>query len=405
MPKYFYQAKTLNGEPKAGSKEAKNERELARILRQEGCLLISASLGKTRKALRLPFSIPFLDRVSLTSKLMFTRNLRVLVSAGVSLPRSLKILSDQSKSKSLSKILLKIREEIIRGKSFSEALKEYENVFSELFVSMIRVGEETGTMENVLEVLGRQMEKDHQLRSKIKGAMVYPAVIIVAMAGIGTLMLIIVVPKLSEVFEEMGAELPLTTRAIIKFGNLLAEFWYTLPVIVIGVIFLFRFLLKTKIGKRTYDTIVLKIPIINTIVIKTNSAYTIRTLSSLIAAGVPIVRSLEIVSNSLTNVHYKKAIAETAEKVRKGAKLGESLEAYRNIYPDLVIQMMQVGEETGETSEILKKLSDFFEEEVTNATKNLSAVIEPFLMLLIGGAVAFFAISMIQPIYGLMQTL
>jgi len=405
MPKYFYQAKTLEGEPKKGAMEAKDEHDLAKILRREGCLLISASLGRKRKSLKLPFSIPFLNGVSLTSKLMFTRNLKVLISAGISLPRSLKILSNQSKSKNLSTVLLKVREEIIKGRSFSEALEDHVDIFSELFVSMIRVGEETGTMEDILQVLNNQMEKDYQLRSKIKGAMVYPLVIVAAMVGIGTLMLIIVIPKLSEVFEEMGAELPLTTRIIIKFGNFLADFWFILPFVVVGLVFLFRYLLKTRLGKLVYDTMALRTPLLNGIVIKTNSAYTIRTLSSLIAAGVPIVRSLEITSNSLTNIYYKRAMAHVAEEVRKGAKLGESLEAYKNIYPDLVIQMMQVGEETGETSEILKKLAEFFEEEVINATKNLSAIIEPILMLLIGGAVAFFAISMIQPIYGLMQTL
>ena len=154
MPKYSYQAKTLEGKPNTGSMEAKNEHELARILRQEGSVLISANLIKKRKNLKLPFSIPFINGVSLTSKLMFTRNLKVLISAGVSLPRSLKILSDQSKSKNLSKILLKIREEIIRGRPFSETLEDYTNVFSELFISMIKVGEETGTMEDTLQALG-----------------------------------------------------------------------------------------------------------------------------------------------------------------------------------------------------------------------------------------------------------
>jgi type IV pilus assembly protein PilC len=405
MPNYFYQAKTLNGEPKSGTIEAKDEQDLARILRKEGSLLIKAEAEEEEKKKGFSFSIPFLSRVSLSDKLMFVRNLRVMVSAGVSLPRSLKILSDQTKSKKFKNTLLAVREDVIKGQSFSDSLNKHGGIFSELFVSMIKVGEETGTIEDVLGVLSRQIEKDYQLRSRIKSAMVYPAVIIIAMAVIGTLMLILVIPKLANVFEDMGVVLPLTTRIVIAIGSFMAQFWYALPLIAAALTFGIRFILKTKQGKRFVDTMALKTPLISPITKKTNSAYTIRTLSSLIKAGVPIVRSLEIVSNSLTNSYYKKATEECSEKVRKGAKLAEALSDHKDIYPNLVIQMIEVGEETGETSEILDKLSDFFEEEVTNATKNISAVIEPILMLLIGAAVAFFAISMIQPIYGMIQTL
>ena len=405
MPKYFYQAKTLEGIPKSGIIEAKDDQDLARILRKEGCLLIKAETEKEKKKFSIPFIIPFFGKVSLSDKLMFTRNLRVMVAAGVSLPRSLKILSEQSKSKKFKKALLATRDDVIKGQSFSDALAKHASIFSELFISMIKVGEETGTMEDVLGVLSRQMEKDYQLRSKIKSAMVYPAVIILAMVGIGTLMLIVVIPKLADVFRDLGVDLPLTTRIVIAVGTFMADFWYTLPVIVAVFIFASRFFLKTKYGKIFINTIALKTPLISPITKKTNAAYTIRTLSSLIKAGVPIVRSLEIVSNSLTNIYYKKAIKDCSERVRKGAKLAEVLSNYKNIYPNLVIQMIEVGEETGETSDILEKLADFFEEEVTNATRNISAVIEPILMLLIGAVVAFFAISMIQPIYGMIQTL
>ena len=404
MPKYFYQAKTLKGDPRSGVLEAKDEQDLAAILRKEGCLLVKVETEKEKKKFRIPFAIPF-KKVSLSDKLMFTRNLRVMIAAGVSLPRSLKILSEQSKNKRFKKALLTARDDIIKGQPFSEALAKHTNIFSELFVSMIKVGEETGTIEEVLGVLSRQIEKDYQLRSRIKSAMVYPAVIILAMAGIGTLMLIVVIPKLSDVFGDLGVDLPLTTKVVISIGSFMAEFWYALPLIVIVFFLLARFFLKTKYGKILINTISLKTPLISPITKKTNAAYTIRTLSSLIKAGVPIVRSLEIVSNSLTNIYYKKAMEECSEKVKKGAKLAEVLSAYKNIYPNLVIQMVEVGEETGETSEILEKLAEFFEEEVTNATKNISAVIEPILMLLIGAAVAFFAISMIQPIYGMIQTL
>jgi type IV pilus assembly protein PilC len=349
--------------------------------------------------------IPFIGGVSLTSKLMFARNLKVMVSAGITLPRALSILGEQSKSGRLKRVLAVIKEKIMAGTTFSSALEEYPDVFSELFVSMIRVGEETGALEDVLVVLIRHMEKDHELRSRIKSAMIYPCVIIFAMLIIGFVMLVFVIPKLTAAFKEMNVELPVTTKITIALGDFATNFWYLLPVILIALFFLFRTLLATKVGKTIFGSFVIKIPIIGKIARETNSAYTTRTLSSLISAGVPIVRSLEIVSSSLSNVCYRNALTEVSEEVRKGAKFSEAMAKHKNIYPIIIIQMIEVGGETGETAEILKKLADFFEEEVLNATRNLSTIIEPLLMLVIGAVVAFFAISMIQPIYGMMNTL
>lgn len=408
MPRYNYIAKTLEGEPRSGTLEAKSEHELARILRKEGSILIRAvSEEEIKRAAGgwRPITIPFFGWVSLTEKIMFARNLRVMIAAGVSLPRTLRILANQTKNKKFRKTLLEIREEIIKGKTFSGSLSRYPNIFSELFISMVKVGEETGTLEEVLRVLTQQMEKEHEVKSKIKGAMIYPAVIVFAMTCIGILMLIVVVPKLATVFSELEVELPLSTRIVIVTGTFLSKFWYLLLIALLISLFLLKVALKTKAGKLIVDTFVLKVPIITPIIKKTYSAHTVRTLSSLIAAGVPIVRSLKIVSGALGNVYYKKAISEAAEEVKKGAKLAGVLKRYENIYPTLVIQMIEVGEETGKTSDILEKLAEFFEEEVANATKNLSAVIEPVLMLIVGAVVGFFAISMIQPMYSMMETL
>ena len=203
MPNYNYFAKSFKGEIKSGTLEVKNEKELARLLRQEGYVLISVNL-ETKKR-KLEISLPFLKQsVSLTDKMMFTRNLQVMVSAGISLPRAIRTLSLQTKNKRFQQILLEIVEEINKGKSLSDALVKYPDAFSELFQSMIKVGEESGTLEEVLKVLTRQMERDYDLKSKIKGALIYPAVIICAMIGIGILMLIMVVPKLAATFEELG---------------------------------------------------------------------------------------------------------------------------------------------------------------------------------------------------------
>ena len=403
MPNYFYTTKTLKGETKTGTLEAKNKRELARILRREGYLLISASPEEEKvKKRKFELNISTITGVSLTEKMMFTRNLQMMIRAGLPLPRTLRILALQSKNKKFKNALLEIAEEITRGKSFSESLAKYPDIFSELFQNMVKIGEEAGTLEEVLKTLTQQMEREHDLKTKIKGAMIYPAVIICAMIGIGILMLVMVVPKLAETFEELAIELPLTTKLVIGLGAFLAEKWYLVILIIIILFFLLRAVLKVKKGKRAMDLLTLKIPIVSPIVRKTNSAYTARNLSSLIASGVPIVRSLEIVSEALGNIYFKEAMAEAAEKVRKGEKLSDALKPYQNIYPPIIVQMIEVGEETGQTSDVLAKLADFFEEEAGTAAKNLATAIEPLLMIVIGAAVGFFAISMIQPMYGML---
>jgi len=401
MPKYFYQAKSLKGEERSGTAEAKDTHQLARTLKDQGFILIKAE-PKEFEERKFRFSLPFFGGVSLTEKMMFTRNLQVMIAAGLSLPKSLETLSAQTKNKKFKKALFEIKEEITKGENFSESLKKYPEIFSELFQSMIKVGEESGTMEQVLEVLTRQMERENELKSKIKGALMYPAVIIFAMIAIGILMLIMVVPKLAETFEELEIELPLTTQVVIFLGTSLAEKWFIIIPVTFLIFFLFWLSLKTERVKRIMDNLFLKFPIISPLIKKTNSAYTVRTLGSLIAGGVPIVRSLKIVSETLGNIYYKNAILEAAEKVKKGERLSESLAVYQDIYPPIVFQMIKVGEETGETSKILQKLADFFEEEVGNATKNITSIIEPILMLIIGAVIGFFAISMVQPMYSML---
>lgn len=401
MPRYFYTAKTFQGETRTGTLEVKDTHQLARVLREQGLILIKAKQEEKLEKGRFGISFSFRGP-SLSEKMFFTKNLQVMISAGLPLPRALETLSTQTKSKKFKKAILDIKEEIIKGKSFSAALAKHPNIFSELFQNMVKVGEEGGKLEEVLKTLTLQMERENNLKQRVTGALLYPAVIICAMIGIGILMLVMVVPQLAETFKELETELPLTTRIVIGLGDFLVKKWYFVILILISLFFLFWQTARTKKGKKIIDKLFLKTPIISQIIKKTNSAYTVRNLSSLIAAGVPIVRSLEITSTTLGNIYYKAAIVKAIEIVRKGGKLSEALEPYQSIYSPIVIQMIAVGEETGETSDILAKLADFFEEEVATSTKNLASVIEPVLMLLIGGAVGFFAISMVQPMYSML---
>ncbi len=403
MPSYSYLAKSYNGETKSGVLEAKDKHELVKALHQEGFVLIEANLEEKKKLKNIKINIPFLNRVKLSDKILFTRNLRVMISAGVSLSRSLRILALQSRNEKFASVLTEITKKISKGKGFAEALSCHPDVFSDLFFSMVKVGEESGTLEEVLDNLTCQMEREQTLRSNVIGALIYPAVIVVAMTAIGFLMLIMIVPQLAATFEDMGADLPVTTQFIINFGNFLAAKWYLFILGMILFSWIFQIFLKTARGKKMMSAFLLKIPVISTLVKKINSAYIVRTLSSLTASGVPIIRSLEIISDATANFYFKESIIQSMKKVEKGTKLSEALKPYQNLYPFMVIQMLEVGEESGQTSEVLAKLADFFEEEVAMTTRNLSAVIEPALMLVVGGAVGFFAISMIQPMYSMLQ--
>ena len=401
MPLYSYSAVSQQGEKILGEETAKDEKELARTLYERGLILTFAK-NKERKQ---SFSLPDLFGVSVADKLIFIRNLKVMVVAGVPLPRALEVLCEQAKNPKLRKALKEIQEKILKGNTLSGAIAGYPKIFSDLFVNMIRVGEESGTLENVLSQLHLQLEKQHQLQSKIMGALTYPVVIMVAMVGIGILMLVMVVPNLAKTFNDLGAQLPVTTRFIIGLGNFLTKRWYVaLGLFVVLAIGFFQ-MLRSKMGKSFFDTAMLRFPIVSGISHKTNSATMLRTLSSLIASGVPIVRALEITSHVLGNSHYQKTLEKAAEEVKKGAKLSDSLRSYKTLYPALVIQMMEVGEETGQTAEVLAKLAEFFEDEVSQITQNLASIIEPMLMLVIGAVVGFFAISMIQPMYSVLGSI
>jgi type IV pilus assembly protein PilC len=403
MPQYKYTAKTLKGEDQTGLLEAKNERELAVSLKDQDLILISARLSVEKKSFK--FNIPFINKVPLTQKLMMTRNLQVMISAGIALPRCIKTLSSQTKSKPFKKALSAIEEDVLKGDSFSQAIKKHPKIFSDLYYSMIKVGEQTGGLDKALESLAFHLERTHKLRSKIQGALMYPVIVVGAMLLIGAVMLIKVVPQLSMALATLNVELPKLTKIVMGLGNFFAKKWYILLLAMIIISVTFMAVSKREKGKRMIHKILLRVPFVGNLIKKINTAYAARTLGSLISGGVPIVEALEISADSLGNYFYAQSLRFAAQEVKKGKKISDSIAQFPKLYPPLFIQMLQVGEETGKTSEILAKLSDFLEEEVTNITQNLSSIIEPVLLLIIGGVIAFFAISMMQPIYSMMGSL
>ncbi len=406
MAKIFYTAKNYSGKTKSGEMNVKNERELADQLRADGFVLTSFKELETDK--RNKAKVKLLDRfntISLTDKLMFTRNLSVMISSGVSLSKAIKNISFQTKRKKFATILNEIYDEIQAGNSFADGLAKYPGIFDDLFVNMIRVGETSGNLEEVLNILALQLEKEHELVSKVKGAMVYPAVIIVAMIGIAILMLTYILPKMMSVFTDMKVQLPASTMVIVSISNALRYHGILIASSFIFLIIFLKFFLTTVTGKKIVSFLAIKTPLVKNIVIKVNCARFARVYSSLLRSGVSAVESLKIISQTLTNYYYKSAIEDSVKQIQKGVNLSKAIAKKPKIFPVLLVQMVQVGEETGKTEVVLLKLAEFYEGEVSQISKNMSSIIEPVLMILIGSAVGFFAVSMLQPMYSIMDNI
>ncbi len=404
MPNYFYIAKTFEGQTQTGVLNAKDESQLAQALKSQGMVLIKSSLEAKKEKFNLNMSIPFLG-VSSTQKIMMVKNMGVMFSTGLSLVKIIDILSIQAKGKILKSALIDIKEKINKGENLSDALTRYPNIFSDLFVNMIKGGEESGTLDGIFQVLSLQLSKEHELKSKIRNAMTYPAIILMVMFVIGGIVITIVLPNLNIFFSTLNVEIPIYTKILLWTGVFLSENWYLLIVVPFFLFVSIFLIIRTKIGKRFLDTILLKTPLISSIVKKNNSAFFVRSLSSLTASGVSLTRSLEITSKTVGNHYFKDAIIEAEKKIKKGEKLSSALRPYQNIFPFGVIEMIEVGEETGKTSEILKKLAEFYEQEAVSAIERLSILIEPILIILLGLAVGFFAFSIIEPMYSSLQSI
>lgn len=404
MPNYFYTAKSFNGQTETGILNAKDERKLAQSLRNQNMVLIKAVPEEKTLKSKFSFSLPFLGPSS-NEKIIMVRNLGVMFATGLSLVKSFDILSKQAKNKKLRDALMGIKTRINKGENLSDALEKYPKIFSELFVNMIRVGEESGTLEEIFQILALQLDKEHELKSKINNAMIYPCIILIVMLIIGGIIITFVLPSLNIFFTSLNVDIPIYTRILLYLGNFLSKNWYLL-ILVPFLLFISIFLIiKTRNGKRILDSLLLRLPMISLIVKKNNSAFLVRSLSSLIASGVSLVRSLEITSKTLNNYYFKEALLDAGKRIKKGENLSSALKPYKNIFPFGVIEMMEVGEETGKTSAILKKLADFYEQEAANAVEKLAILIEPALIILLGLAVGFFAFSIIGPMYSSLQSI
>lgn len=402
MPLYKYKY-IKEGKETEETKEFPDKASLYLAVRANRGSIISVKEAKSKK---YSFSFSFGRKIKPQEQITFAKNLAVMIDAGISVSRALSILEKQSKNKRLVVLFESISASINKGESLSKSLEAHGDVFGGLFVAMVRAGEESGKLSYSLKIIASQLEKAHSLSKKIKGAMIYPSVIVSVMIVIGIILMIYMVPTLTETFIGLNISLPLPTRVIIAISNFLRANVFvtfgTLLALVFGIITG----LKTKKGQDMLDYSVLHTPMIKNLAKEINSARTARTLASLISSGVDIVSALYITNAVLQNHYFKNLLGDAAKQVEVGELLSSSLSNENgNLYPVFVGEMLAVGEETGKMTEMLENIADYYEAEVDQKTKDLSTVIEPFLMVLIGIAVGIFAIAMMLPTYSLVDAI
>ncbi len=403
--KFSYKARASNGSVSVGEVEARDRVEAINTIREMGVtpMLVTQKMGGLLSGLG---SISFgSGSVKLSEKILFTKYLSGILKAGLSLSRALQVLSRQSKNKYLKKIVEPLSETIDKGGTFSDGLAKYPKVFSALFVSMVRAGEESGGMPNALTEIGINLEKSYALNKKVKSAMMYPSIILAAIVLIGILMFAYVVPVLTKTFKELGTTLPSSTRLVIGLSDLIANHLVLLLLGIVVLVFLGVMAFRLPRTKRMIDWTVVRLPVIGTIVKEMNAARTTRTMASLLGSGVNIGRAISITKEVLQNVYYKKVMEDIEKVIEKGAPMSGVFKAETKLYPIMVGEMIEVGEETGKLGSMLLDVALFYEGEVDAKTKDLSTIIEPVLMIFIGAAVGFFAVSMLSPMYSIMDSI
>jgi type IV pilus assembly protein PilC len=398
MPKYSYTARNEEGFEKTGEMLTNSKKELAYMLRQQGLLLTGAEIAVKKNRLQL-----FSARVSIVEKIIFTRNLYLMIKAGLSILRALDILIKQTTKKSFKKIIVEIKGKIEKGSMLADSLQAYPKVFSPFYISMVKMGELSGQLEKVLNELANQMKKDRDLSVKVRSALMYPSVVLLTMVTVGVVMIIFVLPQLTAIFSDFDVELPITTRILIGFSGFIQSRGILVGIGVMALacgLFIFS---RTKDGKKITHAFNVKMFILGPIIKKINVARFARNMSTLLRSGIPITKALQITHDVLGNIYYKKVMKDAVDKIKKGIKVVDILEKEKGLFPPLVTQMIMVGEETGSLDEILNEIADFYEKEVTETMNNLSSILEPVLMVILGTAVGVVAVSVISPIYSLME--
>lgn len=401
MAKFSYTALDKTDSYLRGAIEAGNARQATATLEREGFFVINVREDRTRK-------MTVLDRlfraVTARDLIFLTRNLATMLDAGMALDYALKVTAEQTTNMKFQTVLHDLHQRTVAGQLLHVSLARYPRFFSPFFVGLIKVGEQSGKLDQVLAYLLEQQERDEELRTKARGAMIYPSIIVVALLIMVVMMMLLVIPKITDVLQQYNVELPLTTRILIATSRFLINFWFIVFPGLLGLGALIRYWVRRPRGKRWWDMVTLRLPRVGVIIQEYNLARFARAMSALLQSGIAIDRALTIASEVTTNTHYRESVTSATAIVQKGVPLSDVLKGKPKLYPPLTIRMVEVGEKTGKLDDMVTRLAVFYEKSVLNTLNNLSAVIEPVLLLLIGLAVGFVAVAVLTPIWSFSKT-
>jgi type IV pilus assembly protein PilC len=399
MPTFAYTFRDASGNVRSGTSEAESAETLRRRLQEQGFTVTEV------RQVRAHRPGGGWGRVKLSDLAIFCRQFSTMQDAGVSIVRSLDVLAQQTQSPKLRRIIMDIQAEVEAGQTLSKAMSKYPNVFSNLFIGLIRAGEVGGVLEESLQRLAAFLEADVALRRKVRAAMTYPTIVVIAALAIVIGLVTFILPRFFDVFRDLNIkEFPVMTQMLMDFSNFLTSRWYVMIAIVALVVMAFRMFVRTRIGRRLYDRLKLKLPVFGPLNHKIALARFSRTLSTLLSSGVPILQALETVAGTVANEIIAEAVMEARARIREGDRIGPPLEK-SGMFPPMVVHMISIGEESGALDQMLSKVADFYESEVESTLQSLTSAIEPVLIVLLGGMVGFIVISLLLPLITAVQSL
>lgn len=397
----LYKAATNDGKIVHGLIEAKNETEAALYLRKKNLVPISITEHKDNP---LNTYLANGGKFNASDLAFFTRQIASMLTAGLTLIQALNVLSNQVKKKAVSEVINQITADIEGGSTFSNAAASHSRIFSKVYISLIRAGESSGLLDNVMTRLAENLEKEEKLRSKIKGALLYPVIVVVMMILVVFVMMLFVIPQLKTLYDSLAIDLPFSTQILVTMSNITVQFWPILIGSMVGGFILFRRWHHTVHGRKIIDGILIKLPLFGKIIQFRILTEVSRTLGILVGSGDPVVSSLNQVRDVSGNAIYENALGLIAKQVEKGVSMGDAFAA-SSLFPPLLIQMIRVGEQTGKLDENLTRASEYFEREVEESVRTLTTAMEPIIMAVLGIGVAFLLVSVITPIYKLTNSL
>ncbi|HRX43694.1 MAG TPA: type II secretion system F family protein [Candidatus Dojkabacteria bacterium] len=402
MPNFTYSARNNQGKEVKGKIEARDGQAVVEILQDKGLVVVNVKEQAT-------FDIESLGQINIggvpmKDKVVFMRQLATMVGAGLPLTRGLQVMEQQISNPMFKRVITQVKSSVEAGKSLAESFRNSDEVFDDVTINLIEAGESSGNLDDILNKLAIELEESKKLQGKLKGALTYPLILLVIIVGVMVLMMLVLVPAMSDIYGEFGGELPTITRVMVAMSDFFINYWWAIVIVLLGLLIGYKVWVDTPKGKRTKDKIIVKIPIMGTIVSKMQLAQFTRLLGLLLGSGLSIIRALELTAMSLSNDMFKEVIFQAKEEVERGGSLALPI-ARSDYYPLIVSSMIAVGEETGELDTVLAKVSQYYKEEVDQATENMSSLLEPIFLVIMGVAVAFIALGVYTPMFQLSEVM